>query len=187
MKITSTQTTPSGQQTTIAIDGETVARFFGPESQEMAGRFNNDRSELERLRAELSERRGPATPTTTETAKHTPSLQQSSRLPWRAQLGADGFWEVWTRADDTPGSQNNYVVAGEIHEQTEAELLASAPTTAAELARMRVNESRLQTELAEARTALRMFVKQYEGNGHDERENRPEMKKARAVLKRGAK
>lgn len=62
-----------------------------------------------------------------------------------------------------------------------------SPTTAAELERLRISESRLQTELAEAKTALRLFVKQYEGNGHDERENRPEMKKARAVLKGGTK
>lgn len=57
MKTTNTQNTPSGQQTTVEIDGDTVARFFGPDSKEMAGRFNNDRAELERVRAELRELR----------------------------------------------------------------------------------------------------------------------------------
>lgn len=58
MKTTSTRNTPSGQQTTIEIDGEAIARFFGPDSQEMAGRFNNDREEIERLRAENEQLRG---------------------------------------------------------------------------------------------------------------------------------
>jgi len=60
MKTTSTRMTPIGQQTDIEIDGETVARFYGPDSKEMAERFNNDRAELERVRAELNELRRAA-------------------------------------------------------------------------------------------------------------------------------
>ena len=40
MKTTSTRNTPSGQQTTVEIDGEVIARFFGNDSTEMAERFN---------------------------------------------------------------------------------------------------------------------------------------------------
>ena len=68
-----------------------------------------------------------------------------------------------------------------------AETVSVIPRWMEEVAALRASESRLQTELAEARAALCLFVEQYEGNGNDERENRPEMRAARAVLKRGVK
>jgi len=61
----------------------------------------------------------------TET-KHTPAMRQDSRLPWR-WVFEEGHWTVWTRADDTPGSQNNYVIADNIQEESEAKLIAAAP------------------------------------------------------------
>lgn len=39
----------------------------------------------------------------------------------------DGLWEVWTKYDSTPGSKNNYVVAGEIQTFEEAKLFCNAP------------------------------------------------------------
>ena len=62
----------------------------------------------------------------TTPASHTPAMRQSSRLPWRV-VETDAGYEVWTRDDDTPGSQNNYVVAGEIQFRSEARLIAAAP------------------------------------------------------------
>lgn len=51
---------------------------------------------------------------------------QDSRLPWRV-VNADGIWEVWTRQDNTPGSRNNYMIAGSIQTEAEAIKLAAAP------------------------------------------------------------
>ena len=79
----------------------------------------------------------------TETA-----MQRSSRLPWRVQKNADGFYEVWTRLDETPGSMNNYVVAAEIQFPEEAELIASAPDLAAENKRLREALEELAEDLS---------------------------------------
>ncbi len=56
MKTTSTNQTPIGEITTINIDGETVARFFGSGSVEAAKAFNdavNIAAENKRLREAL--------------------------------------------------------------------------------------------------------------------------------------
>jgi hypothetical protein len=36
-------------------------------------------------------------------------------------------WQVWTAEDETPGSQNNYVIADDIQAEDEARLLSASP------------------------------------------------------------
>ncbi len=56
MKTTSTTQTPTGEITTVSIDGEAVSRFFGSGSAEAAKQFNdaaNIAAENKRLREAL--------------------------------------------------------------------------------------------------------------------------------------
>lgn len=51
-----------------------------------------------------------------------------SRLPWRVVCDEpNAVWQVWTRFDDSLGSRNNYMIAGNIQNEDEAHVLASAP------------------------------------------------------------
>ena len=63
MKTTTTTQTPIGVVTTIRIDGEAVARFFGSGSAEAAKQFNdtaNIAAENKRLREALERIENPA-------------------------------------------------------------------------------------------------------------------------------
>jgi hypothetical protein len=55
------------------------------------------------------------------------ATRPDSRLPWRVVF-YEGFWQVWTRQNDTPGNRNNYVIADGIQTEAEAYLIAAAPT-----------------------------------------------------------
>lgn len=48
------------------------------------------------------------------------------RMPWRVQQSPDGHWEIWTKENTEPGSLNNYVVAGEIQFEQEAQMICQA-------------------------------------------------------------
>lgn len=52
--------------------------------------------------------------------------KNTTRQPWRV-VASEGFWQVWTAYDSTPGSRNNYVIADGIQSEEEANLIAQAP------------------------------------------------------------
>jgi len=62
-------------------------------------------------------------------------------------------------------------------EETIAEVLTTPDDNKTAL-----EQARLIAAAPELLEALKMFVAEYEGNGHDERELRPEMKAARAAI-----
>lgn len=55
--------------------------------------------------------------------KHTPF---SWSMPWQMKRNAETFFEVWTKYDAKPGSMNNYVVAGGIQDEREADFIVRA-------------------------------------------------------------
>lgn len=78
--------------------------------------------------------------------------------PWRAVQSEEGFWQVWTAQDDTLGSKNNYVIAGEIQREDEARAIAALPAlvdaSRAVLDYMTEEEIDEQPALANLRAAL---------------------------------
>lgn len=64
--------------------------------------------------------------------KHTAGPLASLR-PWRVEQSPEGFWQVWTARDETPGSRNNYVIADGIQSEDEARLIVAAVNSHAQL------------------------------------------------------
>ena len=67
-----------------------------------------------------------------------PFILRDSRFPLRvvAWRTPDSMWEIWTREDDTPGSLNNYCIAGDIQSAEEADFIMCAMNSHLELLRV---------------------------------------------------
>lgn len=61
------------------------------------------------------------------------TAKPDSRLPWRV-VEVEGFFEIWTREDNTPGSRNNYMIADNIQDKSEAQRLCDCHTACSGMA-----------------------------------------------------
>lgn len=54
------------------------------------------------------------------------NTDQATARPWRIVQAQQGYWQIWSAYDDSPGSRNNYVIADGIQSKDEAALIVQA-------------------------------------------------------------